>query len=275
MDTGLANNKALITGGGSGIGRGIALALAAEGVHVAVASRNPSEETIGEIESFGVRAVRIRTDVSREPEVVRMVKEAIKGLGGLDLYVNNAAWTWHEPATRVTSEAWYNTINTNLSACVWACREVAKQMVAQRHGSILIVGSTASLSVQPTETSYRISKTGLIAYMEVLAVELAPYGIRVNMIIPGYYPTRLTGKLAPDYETIIRQAIPLRRSGDTKELGAAAVLLLSDKLSSYTTGSYLIVDGGLHLRPLPFFSDEQLFQLNAVDRPSECEQQKE
>lgn len=266
METGLAGKKALITGGGSGIGRGIALALAGEGVDVAVASRNPAEETIREIEALGVRAVRIEADVSRESDVVRMVETAIREMGRLDLYVNNAAWAWHESATRVTSEAWYNTINTNLSACVWACREVARHMVARRRGSILIIGSTTSLSAQPMETSYRVSKTGLLAYTEVLAVELAPHAIRVNMVIPGYYPTRLTGDLRPDFEEKITRNIPLRRPGRTSELGGAAVLLLSDNLSGYTTGSYLVVDGGLHLRPLQILSDEELFRMNAVEK---------
>lgn len=269
METGLRGKAALVTSGGSGIGRALALALAAEGVDIAVASRNPSEKTVAEIEALGVRALRIKADVSHEDQVVRMVGQAVAGLGKLDLYVNNAAWAWHEAATKVTSEAWYNTINTNLSACVWACREVARHMISRKQGSILIIGSTASLSAQPMETSYRVSKTGLIAYMEVLAVELAPHGIRVNMVIPGYYPTRLTGDLPPEYEKRVMQNIPMRRPGDTSDLGGAAVLLLSDKLSSYTTGSYLAVDGGVHLRPLSVLTDEELLQLNAVSGPTE------
>lgn len=98
--------------------------------------------------------------------------------------------------------------------------------------------------------------------MEILAIELAPFGIRVNMLTPGGFRTKLTEKFDPVQEEIVRQEIPLRRWGNPEELGAAAVLLLSDKLSSYTTGSELVVDGGLRLRPLPMYSDEEIRQIN-------------
>ena len=262
MDTGLKGKRALVTGGGSGIGRAIALALAREGVHLAIASRDPDSKTIEEIRALGNRVLPLRADVSREDQVVAMVQQAIEGLGGLDLYVNNAAWAWHEPATKLTTENWLKTIHTNLSSCVWACREIAKYMIAQGKGSILIVGSTAMWTPSSKETSYRVSKTGLKAYMEVLAVELAPFGIRVNMLTPGLFPTRLTANLDESSGQIMRSQIPLRRVGRTEELGAAAVLLLSDSLSSYTTGSELVVDGGLKLRPIPLFTDDELREMN-------------
>ena len=265
METGLFGKRALITGGGTGIGRAIALALASEGADVAIASRNPSEKTLQEITALGRGAACIKADVSREANVVRMVEETIERLGGLDIYVNNAAAAWHEPVTKVTSEGWHNTINTNLSSCVWACREISKHMIAQGGGNILIVGSTASTCPQPTETSYRVSKSGLKAYMEVLAVELAPHGIRANMLMPGWYPTKLTKGLTPEFEKALRENIPLRRPGDPSELGPSAVLLLSDRLSGYTTGACLVVDGGLHLRPLPILSNETLHNLNAPE----------
>ncbi len=262
MNSGLDGKKALITGGGSGIGRAIALALAREGVDIAVASRNPSPSTIGQIEALGVEALRLCADVSDEDQVGRMVEEAIDGLGGLDLYVNNAAGAWHEPVTKLTTESWLKTINTNLSACVWACREASKYFISQGHGSILIVGSTAIWNPLYKEASYRVSKTGLRAYMEVLAMELAPYGIRVNMVSPGHFPTKLTAGLEEDRAKILAHEIPLRRFGNPDELGAASVLLLSDRLSPYTTGSELVIDGGLKLRSLPLYSDEEIRGMN-------------
>lgn len=262
MDAGVRGKVALITGGGSGIGRAIALALAKEGVDVAVASRNPSQKTIEEIQELGVRALALSVDVSDETQVVQMVKQTIDSLGGLDLYVNNAAGTWHEPVTRLSTKNWLLSIHTNLSACVWACREVSRHFIAHGKGSILIVGSTATWNPLYQESSYRVSKTGLKAYMEVLAIELTPFGIRVNMLTPGGFRTKLTEKFGPVQEEIVRQEIPLRRWGNPEELGAAAVLLLSDKLSSYTTGSELVVDGGLRLRPLPMYSDEEIRQIN-------------
>jgi 3-oxoacyl-[acyl-carrier protein] reductase len=98
--------------------------------------------------------------------------------------------------------------------------------------------------------------------MESLSTELAPFGIRVNLLVPGHYPTRLTAGITETQEQNLKGEIPLRRFGKPEELGPAAVLLLSDKLSAYTTGSQLVVDGGLHLRPLRFNSDEELRALN-------------
>jgi len=263
MDSGLKGKKVLITGGGSGIGRGIALALAKEGVNIAIASRNPSQETIEEIKSLKVQALRLCVDVSDETQVIKMAEEAIDKLGGLDIYINNAAWAWHQPVTKISTKNWLKTINTNLSACVWACREVSKHMIAQRSGTILIIGSTALFAPLYKEASYRVSKTGLKVYMETLALEMAPFGIRVNMIIPGHFPTKLTAGLGREKEKIMVSQIPLRRLGNPEEdIGPTATLLLSDKLSSYTTASTLVIDGGLKLRPLPLYSDEEIRQMN-------------
>lgn len=263
MDSGLRGKKALITGGGTGIGRGIALTLAREGVNIAIASRNPSEETIEEIKSLKVEALRLCVDVSDETQVIKMVREVIDKLEGLDMYINNAAGAWHQPVTKISTENWLKTINTNLSACVWACRELSKYMIAQRSGSILIIGSTALFTPLYKEASYRVSKTGLKVYMETLALELAPFGIRVNMIIPGHFPTKLTAGLGIKKKKIILSQIPLRCLGNPEEdIGAAAILLLSDKLSPYTTASTLVIDGGLRLRPLPLYSDEEIGQMN-------------
>lgn len=265
MDTGLKGAKVLITGAGTGIGKSIALSLASEGVNVAVASRNPDPAVIEEISSQGVDALRLCVDVSREDQVVGMVRDAIEGLGGLDLYINNSAAHWDEPVTKVTSEGWFNSINTNLSACVWACREVARHFIKQGRGSILIVGSTCMYTPLYKETGYRVSKTGLKAYMEILAVELAPFGIRVNMLTPGYFHTRASSHLSGNEqkEQMILNTIPLRRAGDLDhDIGPAAALLLSDNLSRYTTGAELVVDGGVRLNPLPYYTDDEVREMN-------------
>jgi 3-oxoacyl-[acyl-carrier protein] reductase len=262
LDTGLKGTNALITGGASGIGLGIATVLAREGANLAIASRNPDQTAIAALRSYGVRVLDIKADVSKEDQVERMVRTAIEELGGLDAYVNNAAWTWHQPATKVTTEFLENTMRTNLYACIWSCREVARHMISRRQGSIVIIGSTAAYTPQATETSYRVSKVGLMAYKDVLAIELAPFGIRVNMVIPGYFPTRMTAGLEGEHEEMLFAEIPLRRAGDPTEVGVMAAMLLSDRLASYTTGTSVLVDGGLHLRPLPSFSDEELIALN-------------
>jgi NAD(P)-dependent dehydrogenase (short-subunit alcohol dehydrogenase family) len=138
-------------------------------------------------------------------------------------------------------------------------------MIARRSGSILIIGSTAMLNPFYRETSYRISKASLAYYAEVLAVELASHGIRVNTIIPGFFLTKLSSQgMAPDSLKKILAEIPLRTAGDPPDIGGQAVVLLSDRLSRYTTGATVVVDGGLHLRPLPFLSDEEIARLNTA-----------
>ena len=262
METKLKGKKALITGGGTGIGRAIALELAKEGVHIAIASRSPHPEAIEDIKSLGVKAVWISTDVSKEKDVIRMVKDANTKLKGLDLYINNAAAHWDEPVTKITGEGWINTINTNLSACVWACREISKHFIKQSSGSILIVGSTAMYTAQPKEASYRVSKAGLMHYMKALTMELAPFGIRANMLTPGLFPTKVSAQVIKK-SNLFMKTIPLRRAGALgKDIGPAAVFLLSDNLSGYTTGSELTVDGGLHVFPGPMYTNDEIRDLN-------------
>lgn len=263
MESGLRGMNALITGGGSGIGRAIALALAAEGVNIAIASNRAEDEALREIESQGARALHLRADVSVEADVNAMVEGAIERLGAIDLYVNNAAVARHQSVTRLTTAAWRTTIDTNLSACLWACREICKHMIARGGGGILIVGSTAQFNQAYGEAAYHISKTGLRVFKNALALEMAPHGIRVNLLAPGHFVTLLTAGVSEEKEAILRAQIPLRRFGSTQELAATAVLLLSDRLSPYTTGAEFVVDGGLHLRPLPMVTDEQLMDMNA------------
>ncbi|MFN8371282.1 MAG: SDR family oxidoreductase [Anaerolineae bacterium] len=263
MDSGLRGKTALITGGGSGIGRAITLALAQEGVDIAIASQHAEEdEALREISALGVRALHIPTDVSDEQQVIRMVEQAIAQLGHIDLYINNAATTRHQPITQMTTEAWLTTLHTNLSACMWACREICKHMIARGEGSILIIGSTAQYTQAYREAAYHISKTGLRVFKNTLALEMAPFGIRVNLLVPGHYPTPLTASASDAVVATMKTQIPLRRLGRTEELAPAALLLLSDKLSPYTTGAELTVDGGLHLRPLPLDSDDDIKAMN-------------
>lgn len=265
MDAGLRGRKALVTGGGTGIGFAIAAALADEGVDVAIANRNDYPEAVAAIASRGVRGVGIRADVSREDDVVRMVAEAATGLGGLDLFVNNVAAHWDEPILKATSPAWERTVATNLTACVLACREAGRRFVAQGRGAILIVGSTAAFTIFPGEFAYRVSKSALIPYMQCLAAELAPFKIRVNMLTPGTFLTRMTramGFEGPIHDRIVAET-PLARVGEpVADLGPSAVFLLSDRLSGYTTGANLVVDGGVSLRVLPWRTREEIVAMN-------------
>jgi NAD(P)-dependent dehydrogenase (short-subunit alcohol dehydrogenase family) len=263
MDAKLVNKNALITGGSAGIGLGIALALAREGANVAIASREREPESEELLRKTGVRVLGINADVSRESDVVRMVDEAASWLGSVDLLVNNAARALHQPITKIDSESYRTILDTNLSACLWSARQVARHIISRANGgAIVIVGSTSMYTPGPAEAVYRITKMGLRALNQSLAVELAPHGIRVNLLIPGHYRTRMTQGIPPETEDRIKREIPLRRFGETSECGSAAVFLLSAALAGYVTGAELLVDGGLSLRPMFFGSDDELAALN-------------
>ena len=135
-------------------------------------------------------------------------------------------------------------------------------MIARGGGSILIIGSTAQYNQAYGEAAYHISKTGLRVFKNTLALELAPHGVRVNLLVPGHFLTPLTANVPDDKAAILRAQIPLRRFGQPRELAATALLLLSDRLSPYTTGAEFVVDGGLSLRPLPMHTDDELINMN-------------
>lgn len=263
MDAKLVNKNALITGGSTGIGFGIALALAREGANVAIASRERDEESEQLLRDTGVHVCGIAADVSCEAEVSRMVDDAVAEFGGLDLFVNNAARALHQPITKIDTESYRTILDTNLSACLWSTRQVALHMISRASGgAILIVGSTSMYTPGPKEAVYRITKMGLRALNQSLAVELASHGIRVNLLIPGHFHTRMTQGIPPKIGARIKHEIPLRRFGETNECGTAAAFLLSSALAGYITGAELLVDGGLSLRPMFFGSDEELSALN-------------
>jgi NAD(P)-dependent dehydrogenase (short-subunit alcohol dehydrogenase family) len=263
MDAKLNGKTALVTGGTSGIGLAVAQALADEGVHVAVVSQHPDPAVVDDLKSRGVAACAIEADLSREPEVRRMFDEAVRQLGGVDLYVNNAARAVHQPVTRIDPESAATIVDTNLMACLWGGQCAARHMIARGGGAILIVGSTSMYTPGPTETVYRMTKAALKPLTVSLAIELAPHNIRVNLLIPGYYRTKLTAGIPPDVERRLLEEIPLHRPGELRECANAAVFLLSDSLSGYTTGAELLVDGGIAMRPLWLSTPEALKALNA------------
>jgi 2,3-dihydro-2,3-dihydroxybenzoate dehydrogenase len=254
MDTGLAGKRALIAGGASGIGLAIALALREEGAVVAAVDRTPVED------SSAILGLAI--ELGDEHASIRAVREAIGLLGGLDLLVYSAAEAHHEPTTRLTVDAWRATLDSNLSACVWTCREAARWMIEEGGGSILVIGSTSLSTPSAEEAAYRASKAALRAYSQVLALELAPFALRVNLLTPGAFQTPLTKGMSAERRWMLLQQIPLGREAAPDELCATALLLLSDQLSPYTTGAEFVVDGGLSLRPMPFYGRDELRRLN-------------
>ena len=263
MNTELKGKNVLITGGASGIGLGISKVLAKEGMNIAIASRNPDLAVKAQIETYGIKCILIFADLSKEEGVEKMVNEAISGLGHLDAYVNNAAWTWHESITKITSEAWQSTMDTNLKSCVFACKEITKHMIARgKGGNIIIIGSTVRFFPAFKETCYRISKMGLKIFMEQLTIEMAPHGIRVNMITPGHFVTRMTSHIPQEVVKEIQSLTPCGRTGDPIEIGNAVAFLLSEVLSGFTYGADLVIDGGLTLHPILPPDAQKIRELN-------------
>jgi NAD(P)-dependent dehydrogenase (short-subunit alcohol dehydrogenase family) len=263
LETGLAGLNGLVTGGASGIGQSIAIALASEGVRVQVADIGPADGTIDLAKAAGGSVSAVQVDLRREEEVDRAIAATVSDLGGIDLFVNVAATYSAQPVTRVESTVWADVLQTNVTACALASRQVARHMIDRGRGSVLVVGSTVVSAPSYAGAAYRASKAALRSYMEVLAIELAPFGIRVNMLTPGPFPTGLVKDLPAEQREAAAREVPLgQREGRLPEVRAAALFLLSDRLASYITGSEVFVDGGLHLRPLYIGPPEEVRKLN-------------
>ncbi len=263
MDADLEGRRALVVGGSSGIGRAIAEALADEGVDVAIVSRGDDHGALDALRARGRRAVHIRGDISTERGAERLVSTAETSLGGLDLLVNAAAIRLNESITRLSASALESTFAANVLGCIYLCRSAARRFIVTGRGAIVLVGSTATVSAQPGETAYRASKSALRAHLEVMAVELAPFGIRANLVTPGATDTPFIADLGEAQRSRAVEEVPLGREARPDEIAPAAVFLLSDHLASYVTGAELLVDGGLHLRPIHGGSPDDLRAMNA------------
>jgi NAD(P)-dependent dehydrogenase (short-subunit alcohol dehydrogenase family) len=271
MDLGLNGKNALVTGGERGIGRDICLSLAQEGVNIAYcdikidSGKGSVQEEIGK---FGRRTFAMEVDVSEEDQVVRFVQAAIRDLGSIDIFVSNAGIIEWEPITKITLECWNRILAVNLTGAMLCTREVARHMVENRKGVILFTSSTIQFNPAYKEAAYRVSKTGVQVFAETAAIELAPYGIRVNTVSPGLInsPNWARGvlpKAANDPQTgeAFMGNIPLGRLGLPEDVGTAYAFLASDK-ASFATGANIVLDGGFTLRPLVLVSEDEIKHMN-------------
>jgi len=243
----LDGDVALVTGGGRGLGRGLALGLAEAGADVVLAGRRPEtlQEAARAVEALGRRCLTVPTDVQRLGDLERLVHRTIEAFGKVDILVNNAGTTHRAPAEEYPVEEWDRVMDVNLKAVFLLCRLVGRHMKAQGGGRIINVSSLAAeigLSLIPP---YVASKSGVAGLTRALAVEWAPYRIRVNAIAPGYFKTDLTAGLEdhPDRGPKIRLRIPMKRWGLPEDLKGAVVFLAS-RASAYVTGQQIFVDGG-------------------------------
>jgi gluconate 5-dehydrogenase len=248
----LSGRVALVTGGGRGLGEQIARGLAQAGASVALASRKREacEEVARALaDEHGARAIALRMDVSSEEDVRAGIETVENELGPVDLLVNNSGTSWGAPAAEMPLEAWQKVMEVNATGAFLCTREVGRRLIERgAPGAILNVASVAGLAGSPPEVldavGYTASKGALIAMTRDLAVKWARYGIRVNAVAPGFFPTKMTQAVLAHADRAIARAVPLGRLGSETDLMGAAVFLLSPA-AAYVTGQVLAVDGGM------------------------------
>ncbi|MDF7776148.1 2-dehydro-3-deoxy-D-gluconate 5-dehydrogenase KduD [Sphingomonas sp. AOB5] len=241
----LTGRVAVVTGANTGIGQGIALALAAAGADIAAVGRSAATETVEKARALGRKAEIISADLSTIEPVGRVVDEAVEKLGGLDILVNNAGIIRRNDSLDFTEEDWDAVVDTNLKSVFFLCQAAGKHMAAQGRGKIINIASMLTFQGGIRVPSYTASKSGIGGLTKILANEWAAQGINVNAIAPGYIATNNTAALQadPDRNRSIMERIPAARWGSPEDMGGAAVFLASSA-SDYVQGHILAVDGG-------------------------------
>ena len=238
---------ALVTGGSEGIGKAVALGLAAEGARVAVAARRAerAEAVAQAIRAAGGQAAAIAADVCVGADVERMVAEAEGAVGPLDLFVNNVGGGRLQPFLEIDEAEWERMLRFNLTSAFLCCRAVLARMLPRRRGSLVLVGSIAGRSTSPLQGAhYTASKAGLLGLARHLAREMAPHGIRVNAVAPGPTATeRILTTVPAERQQRTAAGIPMGRMGTPEERAGPILYLLSDE-ARYVTGATLDVNGG-------------------------------
>jgi 2-deoxy-D-gluconate 3-dehydrogenase len=241
----LTGRRALVTGANTGIGQAIAVALAAAGADVALAGRSTPDETVALIKATGRKAMAISADLSSIEPVDRVIAETVAGLGGIDILVNNAGIIRRNDLADFTEADWDAVVDTNLKTLFFLSQAASRHMVAQGAGKIINIASLLTFQGGIRVPSYAAAKSGVGGVTKAMANELAPAGVQVNAIAPGYIATNNTAALQAD-ETRNRQIlerIPTGRWGRPEDIAGAAVFLASPA-SDYVTGQVLAVDGG-------------------------------
>ncbi|WP_218082479.1 SDR family oxidoreductase [Anthocerotibacter panamensis] len=257
----LKGQSAVVTGASSGIGAGVARALAREGAQIIVnyaGHPEGAEKVVHEIETAGGKALAIRADVSQEDQVIAMFAKTIEAFGTVDILVNNAGLQKDAPFQNMTLAQWNAVLGVNLTGQFLCAREAVKEFLrrgivperSRTAGKIICMSSVHEVIPWAGHANYAASKGGVMLLMKTMAQELAPLKIRVNSIAPGAIKTPINTAAwdTPEAEANLLKLIPYKRVGVVEDIGAAAVWLASDE-SDYVQGTTLFVDGGMTLYP--------------------------
>ena len=246
----LKNKVAIITGARRGMGKSHSLKLAKAGAKVVVSdiSEEECQKVVEEIKKEGGEAMAVKCDVTKRGEVENMVRTTVSKWGKVDILVNNAGICEFKPFVNLTEEDWDRTLNINLKGEFLCAQAVAKEMMKQKSGVIVNIASVAMGQVgmgMPMIVHYCASKGGIVAMTEALAVELAPYNIRINAIAPGAIDTPMAASTKDDPKVLEQTLamVPMHRLGKAEEVSNLVLFLASDT-SSYMTGSTVVIDGG-------------------------------
>ncbi|ETT63169.1 MULTISPECIES: 3-oxoacyl-[acyl-carrier-protein] reductase [Paenibacillus] len=249
MFAALKGQTALVTGGSRGIGRSIALALAAHGVKVAVnysGSLQAAEETVARIHELGSEGIALQGNVGRSSDAENLVKEVIQTWGKIDILVNNAGITRDNLIMRMKEEEFDQVIETNLKGVFNCLKAVTRPMMKQRYGRIINISSVVGVTGNPGQVNYTAAKAGVIGMTKSAARELSSRGITVNCIAPGFIDTDMTRELSDEVRSELIKGIPLGELGRAEDIANAAVFLASEG-AAYMTGQTLHVDGGMYM----------------------------
>lgn len=246
----LLGRRVLITGAGRGIGKAVALALAAEGADLALVARGlpDLEVTAKEVRALGRTAVVAAMDVTDAAAVEATTDRMVAALGGLDILVNNSGVITASRVLDTSVQEWDRVLGTNLRGTFLVCRAAGRHLVAQRSGKVVNIASSFGTKPVSGFSAYSASKAGILQLTKVLALEWARDNVQVNAIAPGYVDTDLSSAIGQDeaYAAKVLARIPARRMATPDEIGPLAVLLASPA-SDYMTGSVLVTDGGQSL----------------------------
>lgn len=249
MDLMLEGKTALVTGGSRGIGRAIALELAARGANVTInfhENRTAADEVVSAIAALGRVCEVVQADVGNPLEADRLVAHAVEALGSLDIVVSNAGIVRDALLVRMTDEKWEAVLRTNLTGAFNVTRAASRYMLSRRTGRIILISSVVGLGGNAGQANYAASKAGVIALAKTAAKELGARGITVNVVAPGFVETDMTGALDNSVVSSYLASIPLKRAGMPRDVARAVAFLAGDE-AAYITGQVLAVDGGLSL----------------------------